>query len=300
MSSSTLETLQFDNSCLSKLPLDPNPQNYVRTVPGACFSRVTPTPVKNPRLVATSREALQWIGLDEAQVNRPEFVEYFAGNKVLPGSEPAAHCYCGHQFGNFAGQLGDGRAMYLGEVINPQGQRVEIQFKGAGKTPYSREADGRAVLRSSIREFLCSEAMFHLGVPTTRTCPSYERSLPSMRGGRKSRSSTRLKGRGRQTQRHGTRGCRYTAHGWIAWPPSMQGPIWPSWTNVDVPLWMLPTPNSSSATIWPRPPSRRRRRETSARCTGSLTWCASPSARARPSPTRTTTPSPPTGHPAYV
>eukprot|EP01113_Clastostelium_recurvatum_P039162 TRINITY_DN5950_c0_g1_i3.p1 TRINITY_DN5950_c0_g1~~TRINITY_DN5950_c0_g1_i3.p1 ORF type:complete len:635 (-),score=138.59 TRINITY_DN5950_c0_g1_i3:30-1868(-) len=168
MSSSTLETLQFDNSCLSKLPLDPNPQNYVRTVPGACFSRVTPTPVKNPRLVATSREALQWIGLDEAQVNRPEFVEYFAGNKVLPGSEPAAHCYCGHQFGNFAGQLGDGRAMYLGEVINPQGQRVEIQFKGAGKTPYSREADGRAVLRSSIREFLCSEAMFHLGVPTTR------------------------------------------------------------------------------------------------------------------------------------
>ena len=82
--------------------------------------------------------------------------------------EPYAACYGGHQFGSWAGQLGDGRAITLGEVINAQGERWELQLKGAGRTPYSRTADGRAVLRSSIREFLCSEAMHHLGVPTTR------------------------------------------------------------------------------------------------------------------------------------
>src|SRR5688572_32048972 len=81
---------------------------------------------------------------------------------------PYAACYAGHQFGSWAGQLGDGRAITLGEVVNAQGQRWELQLKGAGRTPYSRGADGRAVLRSSIREFLCSEAMHHLGVPTTR------------------------------------------------------------------------------------------------------------------------------------
>ncbi|OXB61887.1 hypothetical protein ASZ78_005793 [Callipepla squamata] len=97
---------------------------------------------------------------------------YFSGNRLLPGSEPAAHCYCGHQFGSFAGQLGDGAAIYLGEVRGPSGARWELQLKGAGITPFSRQADGRKVLRSSIREFLCSEAMFHLGIPTTRagTC----------------------------------------------------------------------------------------------------------------------------------
>uniref|UniRef100_A0A8D0N2L3 Selenoprotein O n=1 Tax=Sus scrofa TaxID=9823 RepID=A0A8D0N2L3_PIG len=92
----------------------------------------------------------------------------FSGNALLPGSEPAAHCYCGHQFGQFAGQLGDGAAMYLGEVCTAAGERWELQLKGAGPTPFSRQADGRKVLRSSIREFLCSEAMFHLGIPTTR------------------------------------------------------------------------------------------------------------------------------------
>lgn len=135
---------------------------------GACFSRVQPTPVKNPVLVAIASDAMTLIDMDPAEIQRDDFADYFSGNKVLPGAEPAAHCYCGHQFGFFSGQLGDGATMYLGEVVNSSGTRIEIQFKGAGKTPYSRSADGRKVLRSSIREFLCSEAMHHLGIPTTR------------------------------------------------------------------------------------------------------------------------------------
>jgi uncharacterized protein YdiU (UPF0061 family) len=115
---------------------------------------------------------MEILDLDEDQLKRPDIALYFSGNQLPPGAETAAHCYCGHQFGRFAGQLGDGAAMYLGEVVNKSGQRWEIQLKGSGKTPYSRTADGRKVLRSSVREFLCSEAMHHLGVPTTRagTC----------------------------------------------------------------------------------------------------------------------------------
>ena len=99
---------------------------------------------------------------------RPLFADVFGGNALIEGMEPYAASYGGHQFGQWAGQLGDGRAITLGEVINAAGQRWELQLKGAGPTPYSRRADGRAVLRSSLREFLCSEAMHHLGVPTTR------------------------------------------------------------------------------------------------------------------------------------
>lgn len=177
---SALERLDFDNVVLKKLPLDPSEEPGVRLVKGACFSRVKPEPLTNPRFVAVSREALALLGLDEDEVlNDPLGPEYLSGSKVMPGSEPAAHCYCGHQFGQFAGQLGDGAACYLGEVKVPPGQnpellrenpsgRWEIQVKGAGMTPYSRKADGRKVLRSSIREFLCSEAMFFLGIPTTR------------------------------------------------------------------------------------------------------------------------------------
>ncbi len=96
------------------------------------------------------------------------FAEVFAGNRLLDGMDPYATVYGGHQFGNWAGQLGDGRAINLGEVVNSRGEHWALQLKGAGPTPYSRTADGLAVLRSSIREFLCSEAMHHLGVPTTR------------------------------------------------------------------------------------------------------------------------------------
>ncbi|XP_019864467.1 PREDICTED: selenoprotein O-like [Amphimedon queenslandica] len=164
----SLESLQFDNRVLKSLPVDEEKENYVRSVSGACYSLVNPTPVKNPQLVSASADALNLLGLDIKEIQRPEFIEYFSGNKVIPGSEPAAHCYCGHQFGHFSGQLGDGCALYLGEVINSNGERWELQLKGSGKTPYSRHADGRKVLRSSIREFLCSEAMHYLGIPTTR------------------------------------------------------------------------------------------------------------------------------------
>jgi uncharacterized protein YdiU (UPF0061 family) len=108
------------------------------------------------------------IGFSEEEVASPEFARVFGGNALLPGMQPFAANYGGHQFGHWAGQLGDGRAITLGEAVNAAGERWELQLKGAGPTPYSRSADGRAVLRSSIREFLCSEAMHHLGVPTTR------------------------------------------------------------------------------------------------------------------------------------
>ena len=108
------------------------------------------------------------IGIDEATVTSSDFVSVVSGNALVDGMDPHAACYGGHQFGNWAGQLGDGRAITLGEVIGADGSRHMLQLKGAGPTPYSRTADGLAVLRSSVREFLCSEAMFHLGVPTTR------------------------------------------------------------------------------------------------------------------------------------
>ncbi|XP_060100776.1 protein adenylyltransferase SelO, mitochondrial [Heteronotia binoei] len=173
-----LGALRFDNRALRALPLDPCEDVVPRAVPGACFSRVRPSPVRNPRLVALSPPALALLGVREPRTPREEAeleaeaALCFSGNRLLPGSEPAAHCYCGHQFGSFAGQLGDGAAVYLGEVLDPRGERWEVQLKGAGLTPFSRQADGRKVLRSSIREFLCSEAMFHLGIPTTRagTC----------------------------------------------------------------------------------------------------------------------------------
>ena len=108
------------------------------------------------------------IGLDSEDIKTEEFLKVFSGNKVLENTDPYAMCYGGHQFGNWAGQLGDGRAINLTEVVH-EDQRWALQLKGAGETPYSRTADGLAVLRSSIREHLCSEAMFHLGVPTTRS-----------------------------------------------------------------------------------------------------------------------------------
>ncbi|MBL8461267.1 MAG: YdiU family protein, partial [Thauera sp.] len=163
-----MRALRFDNRFVRELPADPEAENHVRPVHGACYSRVMPTPVRAPRLLAWSREVAHILGLEEADVRSAEFARVFGGNGLLPGMEPYAACYGGHQFGNWAGQLGDGRAITLGESINARGERWELQLKGAGPTPYSRFADGRAVLRSSLREFLCSEAMHHLGVPTTR------------------------------------------------------------------------------------------------------------------------------------
>ena len=163
-----MKSLRFDNRFIAELPGDPVQAVGTREVHGALYSRVAPTPVAEPQVLAWSREMTALIDLDEADVASSEFARVFAGNALLPGMQPYAANYGGHQFGQWAGQLGDGRAISLGEVLNAAGQRWELQLKGAGPTPYSRHADGRAVLRSSIREFLCSEAMHHLGVPTTR------------------------------------------------------------------------------------------------------------------------------------
>ncbi len=163
-----LDALNWSSTFVDRLPGDPVSTNSTRQVRGAAYSRVQPTPVSSPSVVAVSTEMADELGLDAAAIESAEFAAAMGGNLVHDGMKPYAACYGGHQFGNWAGQLGDGRAITLGEVINPVGVRYELQLKGAGPTPYSRFADGRAVLRSSIREFLCSEAMHHLGIPTTR------------------------------------------------------------------------------------------------------------------------------------
>ena len=160
--------LEFDNRALRELPIDASSANRIRQVFGACYSRVRPTPVPAPRTLAVASEVASLLELEPAALGSAEFAEVFSGNRLLPGMDPVAACYGGHQFGSWAGQLGDGRAITLGEVKNRRGEHWEVQLKGAGPTPYSRRADGRAVMRSSVREFLCSEAMHHLGVPTTR------------------------------------------------------------------------------------------------------------------------------------
>ena len=152
---------------LADLPRDPEAGSRVRVVRGAVWSEVDPTPVRAPTLLAASPEVAALLGVDVAALGAPGATAVLAGNARLPGSAPYATNYGGHQFGHWAGQLGDGRAISLGVVDGPGGP-LELQLKGAGPTPYARRADGRAVLRSSIREFLCSEAMAHLGVPTTR------------------------------------------------------------------------------------------------------------------------------------
>lgn len=164
----TLETLRFDNSFVRELPADNETVNRRRQVHHACYSRVRPLQVAKPQLLAFSPEAAALLNLPPEECRRNLFAQIFSGNALLPGMDPHAACYGGHQFGNWAGQLGDGRAINLGEVLNLSGKRSTLQLKGAGPTPYSRNADGFAVLRSSLREFLCSEAMHHLGIPTTR------------------------------------------------------------------------------------------------------------------------------------
>ena len=159
---------KFDNRFVEMLPGDPETANFPRQVYDSFWSEAQPTPVSAPRLLASAPNVADLLDLSMADLMSPTFLEAFSGNKLLQGMRAYAACYGGHQFGNWAGQLGDGRAISIGEIVNQAGKRWELQLKGAGRTPYSRTADGRAVLRSSIREFLCSEAMHHLGVPTTR------------------------------------------------------------------------------------------------------------------------------------
>jgi len=163
-----MESMVFDNRFVNELPNDPIADNHRRQVRGACYSRVQPAKVSSPELLAYSPEVVKLLGLSQLAENSTYFAELFSGNRLLQGMDPYAMCYGGHQFGSWAGQLGDGRAINLGEIINGRNEHWTLQLKGAGATPYSRSADGLAVLRSSIREFLCSEAMHHLGIPTTR------------------------------------------------------------------------------------------------------------------------------------
>lgn len=132
------------------------------------YAGVKPTPLPAPYLINFNTSAAELLNLDSAEAQHPDFADYFIGNRLLPGSEPLAMLYAGHQFGQYVPQLGDGRAMLLGEIQNSVGEHWDVQLKGAGPTPFSRRGDGRAVLRSSIREYLCSEAMHSLGIPTTR------------------------------------------------------------------------------------------------------------------------------------
>lgn len=168
ISTISLQTLRFDNTFVSRLPADPITKNSRRQVTGACYSFVKPRKARKPQLVCYSKEAAEILDISPSDCETTSFTDIFTGNTLLPGMNPFSMCYGGHQFGSWAGQLGDGRAINLGEIINNRNQRWTMQLKGAGETPYSRNADGLAVLRSSIREFLCSEAMHHLGIPTTR------------------------------------------------------------------------------------------------------------------------------------
>ncbi len=148
-----LEELHFINS-------------YAR-LPAGFHSRIQPQPLAAPRLAASNPQAAALIDLSPEELARPQFSACLNGEWLPPGAEPLAAVYAGHQFGQYVPQLGDGRAILLGEVEAESG-RWELQLKGAGITPYSRRGDGRAVLRSTIREYLCSEAMHGLGIPTTR------------------------------------------------------------------------------------------------------------------------------------
>ena len=160
--------IQLDNHFVRHLPADPEQRNLRRQVSKACYSRVDPLQFPRATLLGWSHDLAAQLGLAPPRPGDDRYARIFSGSELLPGSEPFALCYGGHQFGNWAGQLGDGRAINLGEIRDVNGSHQMLQLKGAGPTPYSRTADGLAVLRSSLREYLCSEAMHHLGIPTTR------------------------------------------------------------------------------------------------------------------------------------
>lgn len=160
--------LHIQNNFTAELPADPSEINTPRQVEQACYSYVMPKKPSNPSLIHASVEVANLLGLSEEDTLSVDFLNTFSGSTIYPGTKPYALSYAGHQFGNWAGQLGDGRAINLTEVVHDD-KTYTLQLKGAGPTPYSRTADGFAVLRSSIREHLCSEAMHYLGVPTTRS-----------------------------------------------------------------------------------------------------------------------------------
>ena len=160
--------LNLNDTFNQQLPVDSNVSNTRRQVFEAAFSFVSPRVPSHPKLLHVADEVAELLGISQAETQSLDFLNLVSGSAVYPDSKPYAMAYAGHQFGNWAGQLGDGRAINLFEILH-NNQRWTLQLKGAGETPYSRTADGFAVLRSSIREHLCSEAMYHLGVPTTRS-----------------------------------------------------------------------------------------------------------------------------------
>src|SRR4030088_798832 len=144
-------------------------QNTYAALPDNFFARVAPTPVDSPGLIKLNRRLAIHLGLDPDRLSSPEGVEILAGKQIPEGADPIAMAYAGHQFGQFVPQLGDGRAILLGEVIDADGVRRDIQLKGSGPTPFSRRGDGRAALGPVLREYIVSEAMAALGIPTTRS-----------------------------------------------------------------------------------------------------------------------------------
>ncbi|WP_205501652.1 protein adenylyltransferase SelO [Rufibacter psychrotolerans] len=162
----SLSEKEYKNEFVQAFPGDDSGNLKPRQTPGMLYSKALPTPVNKVELLAWSEELAQELGIKKPTDQKD--IDILGGNHVAPTMYPYAACYAGHQFGNWAGQLGDGRAITLGEWVAPDGKSWELQLKGAGLTPYSRRADGRAVLRSSVREYLMSEAMHYLGVPTTR------------------------------------------------------------------------------------------------------------------------------------
>ncbi|MGJ4959828.1 protein adenylyltransferase SelO [Bradyrhizobium sp. HKCCYLRH2015] len=144
-------------------------QNSYAALPDNFFARVAPTPVAAPRLIKLNRPLAEELGLNPTELETPEGAEILAGKTVPEGAEPIAMAYAGHQFGHFVPQLGDGRAVLLGEVVDRNGVRRDIQLKGSGPTPFSRRGDGRAALGPVLREYIVSEAMAALGIPTTRS-----------------------------------------------------------------------------------------------------------------------------------
>lgn len=157
---------QIKQPFTEQFPGDFSGDTMQRQTPKMLFSTVEPSGFENPKLILFNQKLSDEIGL--GQFNEKSDLNFLVGTDLPENVKTYATAYAGHQFGNWAGQLGDGRAIYAGEITNEVGKKSEIQWKGAGATPYSRHADGRAVLRSSVREYLMSEAMFHLKVPTTR------------------------------------------------------------------------------------------------------------------------------------
>jgi len=161
------QNIHIKQSFQDQLPADPIEQNYRRQVENTCFSYVYPKKPKQPKLIHINKNLAKSFGFNEKEISSISFIKLVSGTEPLDDFKPFAMCYGGHQFGHWAGQLGDGRAIMIGEIDHGTTSTF-LQLKGSGETPYSRSADGLAVLRSSIREYLCSEAMFHLNIATTR------------------------------------------------------------------------------------------------------------------------------------